>query len=165
MEIKKITVGELAENCYIISNDKYSLIIDPGDEATRIINSIKKEVVGILITHYHFDHIGALETLQKHYQVAVNNFNNPYFSFEVIKTPGHTADSLTFYFPNDNIMFTGDFLFSDTIGRMDLPTGSTKDMLSSLELISTYPSKTTIYPGHGPSNTLKESLNNIKKLF
>ena len=85
--------------------------------------------------------------------------------FQVIATPGHTNDSKTFYFPEEKVMFTGDFLFYNSIGRMDLPTGSQEDMQKSLEKISNYPLTTKIYPGHFYSGTLKMSLEIVKNFF
>lgn len=162
MNIKRVVVGELEENCYILEKDNSCIIIDPGDEANKIIDNIDKEVKTILITHYHFDHVGALEALIEKYKVDVNNFDVINSNFEVIKTPGHTSDSLTFYFKDENIMFVGDFLFKDSIGRVDLPTGDSLEMKKSLEKIFTYPLNTKIYPGHGESSTLSEEYKNLK---
>jgi glyoxylase-like metal-dependent hydrolase (beta-lactamase superfamily II) len=64
MEIKKIEVGYLECNCYIIENDNKVLVIDPGDEYYKIKPYlVDKEVVGICITHRHFDHIGAIKEM------------------------------------------------------------------------------------------------------
>ena len=71
MNIKKVIVGELDTNCYIIENDNECLIIDPGSDANKIKNNIDKKVVGILITHRHFDHIGALDKLVSFYDTTV----------------------------------------------------------------------------------------------
>ena len=150
------------ENCYIVEKDDKCIIIDPGDEAEKIIKEIDKKVVGILITHHHFDHVGALDEIKNKYKVDVNNFKIDGFDFEVIKTPGHTSDSLTFYFKKDNIMFVGDFLFKNGIGRTDLPTGNDEDMIKSLKMIFNYPLETIIYPGHGePSKLIDEKDNYI----
>ena len=84
------------------------------------------------------------------------------FSFEIIKTYGHTDDSVTFYFPKEKIMFTGDFLFKETIGRTDLPTGDNNKMYDSLKKIKKYSDDITIFPGHGEDSTLGyEKKNNI----
>ena len=65
MLIESVVVGDLAENCYIISKDNKCLIVDPGDEEDRIIDKVgNKEVLGILITHHHFDHVGALSKVK-----------------------------------------------------------------------------------------------------
>ena len=77
------------------------------------------------------------------------------FKFDIIETPGHTAESKTFYFKKNNIMFTGDFIFKSAIGRTDLG-GSNKDMKESLEMIKSYDDQILIYPGHGPQTTLGE---------
>lgn len=160
MNIKRVVVGSLEENCYIVEKNNKCIIIDPGDEADKIISNITCEVVGILITHYHFDHIGALDELKEKYNLQENNYNIDGFDFEVIDTPGHTSDSKTYYFKDNDIMFVGDFLFKDGIGRMDLPTGSVNEMKKSLDKIFTYPSNTIIYPGHGDKSTLGKELFN-----
>ena len=62
MKITKIVVGLLEENCYVLEKDKQVIVVDPGDEYERIKKVIgHKKVAGVLITHNHFDHVGALE--------------------------------------------------------------------------------------------------------
>ncbi len=158
MKLKTVVVGLLEENCYILEDNNKCIIIDPGAEFEKIKSNIECDVVGILITHYHDDHIGALEDFKKMYKLNENDYNIDGFNFEVISTPGHTSDSKTYYFKDYNIMFTGDFLFHNSIGRMDLPTGSVGDMKKSLEKIFKYPLDTIIYPGHGDKSTLKNEI-------
>lgn len=169
MKIDKIIVGPLQENCYILTKNNNVLIIDPGDEYQKIKEHIKGNVVGILITHNHFDHIGALNDLLNDYDVKVYNNSNlkeeridiKDFKFEIIKTHGHTDDSISFYFYEDNIMFTGDFLFKDSIGRTDLPTGDMIEMKISIKKIKKYDDNIVIYPGHGDITNLGyEKINN-----
>ena len=72
--IKRLVVGPLQENCYIVGNGKSCVIIDPGDEADHIINEVENEhleVKGILVTHGHFDHIGAVNELKSYYHAEV----------------------------------------------------------------------------------------------
>lgn len=164
MRIKSVVVGSLETNCYIIEKEGEILIIDPGDEANKIIESITGEVAGIIITHHHFDHVGALKKVEEYFGLK-ENVKSGLFDYEVIKTPGHTDDSLTYYFPKEKVMFTGDFLFYHTIGRCDLPTGSEEDMMKSLELISKYPDNIEIYPGHGPKTSLGKEKQNFKYYF
>ena len=63
-------------------------------------------------------------------------------------------DSITFYFRNDKIMFTGDFLFKETIGRFDLVGSDYNKMLDSIFKIKKYDDDIVIYPGHGNSSIL-----------
>ena len=79
LKVLCVVNGYLRENCYIIHNDKDALIVDPGSEGKRIINEIEKNklnVVGILITNYHFDHIGALDELKDKYNCIVVDYKN-----------------------------------------------------------------------------------------
>ena len=165
MEIKKIEVGFLKCNCYLIKNkDKY-LLIDPGDDLEKIEELIKgKNIIGILITHSHFDHVASAYDLEEKYKYKIYDLNNlkeginiigP-FKFEVIKTFGHTMDSICFYFKKEKVMFTGDFIFYHTIGRYDFPESNYKKMIESIQKIKKYPSDITIYPGHGIKSTLEE---------
>lgn len=154
MNIKCVVVGELEENCYVLEKNNKGIIIDPGDEPEKIESEIKElNIVGILLTHNHFDHIGALEYFENKYNLKHND-NIPEFNYEIISTPGHTKDSKTFYFPDEKVMFTGDFLFKGTIGRMDLPGGSIEEMKKSIGIISAYPNDIIIYPGHGDFSIL-----------
>ena len=114
------------------------------------------------MTHSHNDHIGALEQLKKLYNIPVyqyknlneGNINIVDFNIDVIYTKGHKDDSITFYFKEDEIMFTGDFLFKNSIGRTDLETGNDIEMKKSIDKIHKYNDIIKIYPGHGPSTTL-----------
>ena len=155
MKIDKVVVGTLDTNCYILSLNNKCIIIDPGDEYSKIKQVIDdKEIVGVIITHYHFDHIGALNYFDGNLVLDKSNleekeYNIDCFNFEVIYTPGHKEDAITIYFRKEKIMFTGDFIFKNAIGRTDLPGGNYKDMLKSLDKIKNYSMNITIYPGHG----------------
>lgn len=163
MNIKRIIVGELQANCYLLEYDNNCLIIDPGAEYPKIKELIKdKNIAGILLTHHHFDHIGCVNNLIKDYNIPVYDNNSlteginhiSTFTFEVIKTYGHTMDSITFYFKDEKTMFTGDFLFYDTIGRCDFPESNINEMQKSIQKIKKYPDDITIYPGHGKESNL-----------
>ncbi|MBE6154564.1 MAG: MBL fold metallo-hydrolase [Firmicutes bacterium] len=165
MEIKKLVLGELRTNCYIVIKNDKCLIIDPADDAETIKDICKDyKVKGILVTHHHFDHIGALEQLEEYYNIKHNNHNNS-FNYEVINTPGHTSDCITFYFKEEGVMFTGDFIFYHTCGRCDLKTSSVSEMLNSLEMVKSYDDNITIYPGHGKETTLGEEKQYFYRYF
>ena len=163
MKIKTVVVGELDTNCYIIEKENSCLIIDPGDEFFKIKNSIEKNVVGILLTHRHFDHVGAVEEIVKHYNVLVYDKNNLSsginkigdFEFVVNYNPGHTLDSISFIF--DKVMFSGDFIFRGCIGRIDLG-GDFGLMQDSIREILTSSINYKIYPGHGEITMLNDEI-------
>ncbi|GGC82725.1 MBL fold metallo-hydrolase [Enterococcus wangshanyuanii] len=74
LTIERILTGIIQENCYLIYNEENLLIIDPGAEAERIIPLIEKtekKPIAILLTHTHYDHIGAVEELRHHYHIPV----------------------------------------------------------------------------------------------
>lgn len=76
--------------------------------------------------------------------------------------PGHSTDSVTFYLPDHGIVFSGDTLFAGSIGRTDLPGGSTAQLLDGIARhLMTLAPDTQVLPGHGPSTTVaKESREN-----
>lgn len=167
MQIKTVITGSLEENCYILEKEGYCLVVDPGDDYPKIKEEIGDyKVLGVLITHSHFDHIGALRNFLTKKSVKIFKKSNleekeyeigP-FHFQCIYTPGHSKDSVTFYFKEENTMFVGDFIFKGSIGRCDLPTGDEQAMKESIEMIKNYPSQTIIYNGHGESTTLEEEI-------
>lgn len=165
MKIERLVVGPIETNCYLLHKEKHVLVIDPGEEAHKIIEHIGNDMVdGIVITHHHFDHVGSLEELKEKYSVPVYDFYNlkegiqtiGHFTFHVLYTPGHKEDLITLIFPHEKVMFVGDFIFKRSIGRTDLEGGNHLDMYSSLEKIKKYDDNYIIYPGHGENTTLGE---------
>ena len=158
MNIEIIRVGKLECNCYLLDINGNILVIDPGDDFDKINLAIgKRNVDGIIVTHYHFDHIGAIDELIFKYGIKVYDINNLVegenkvgnFIFDVIFTPGHKEDSITIYFKDDKIMFCGDFIFKDAIGRCDLHGGNIYQMIESLKKMCKYDRDIILYPGHG----------------
>ena len=167
MEVRRIVIGPLESNCYLIKNNDEYLLIDPGEDYNSIKKFIdNKKIVGIILTHSHFDHIASAKKLVKDYLLKIYSFDNlkegantiGSFSFEVVYTLGHTMDSISIYFPQDKIMFTGDFLFKGTIGRYDFIESNYTEMIKSINIIKRYPKDTIIYPGHGDYTRLKDEL-------
>ena len=161
--IKTIKVGYLQTNCYILIKDNNALIIDPGDEAEKIKEATKDlNVEAILITHHHFDHVGALEEFKNTEIIDYKNkkTKTKNFEFEIIETKGHTEDSISFYFKKEKVMFVGDFVFEGSIGRTDLETGNMEEMEKSIQKLKTYPKDIELYPGHGNKTTLEIELEN-----
>jgi len=76
---------------------------------------------------------------------------------QVIATPGHTEGSICLYFPAESKLIAGDTLFAGSIGRTDLPGGSTEKIMRSIhDLASSLPENTLVVPGHGPLTTIGE---------
>lgn len=77
------------------------------------------------------------------------------FSIRAIHTPGHTKGSVCYYFPKENLLVSGDTLFHGSVGRTDLPTGSTAQMMESLKrLLKMLPEETDVLPGHESATTI-----------
>lgn len=159
MEIKTVVVGSYATNCYLLKLGGQVLIVDPGDEFLRIKEEVGNDhVVGILITHRHFDHIGALDACVEAYQVPIYDYCNlkeqeyiiGSFHFTVLFTPGHTDDSVTYYFQDYDFFLVGDFIFCGSIGRIDLG-GNEADMENSIRKLYRFSpaSEAILFPGHG----------------
>lgn len=189
MELKTVKVGILQTNCYILSQNGKAVIIDPGAKAERILMALGEntEVLAILLTHAHFDHIGAIpdilavhpcpiylneedEPLMKDPQLnysfpkrfTIEQKTRPYpsrlslgeFTFEVVETPGHTDGSVCLIM--ENMMFSGDTLFMQSVGRTDLRTGNPTKMKQSLKKLKALDQNYVVYPGHDDPTTLNE---------
>lgn len=76
-------------------------------------------------------------------------------TFEVMASPGHTVGSCCYYMPDEGVLFSGDTVFRESYGRTDLPTGSTRDLMQSLEkILTSLPPETAVLPGHGGETTV-----------
>ena len=88
-------------------------------------------------------------------------FINENINFIALHTPGHADGSLCFYNSKNNILFSGDVLFKESIGRTDLPTGNYDNLIKNIkEKLLKLPSNTIVYPGHGPHTTIENEINN-----
>jgi hydroxyacylglutathione hydrolase len=176
------------------------VLVDPGDEAERLQQEIEQRdvtVEAILITHCHFDHIGAVAALARatgapvycpagevDMLVNVNDYVRwpgfgpfePYtpehtvkggdrlelagMTFDVISTPGHSPDHVTY--ASANAILSGDVLFQGSIGRTDLPGADHATLMRSIAtLLDTLPPDTHVLPGHmGPTTLAAERASN-----
>lgn len=82
-------------------------------------------------------------------------------TFTILETPGHTPGSVFYYCKEENVAFSGDTLFHNSVGRTDIPGGSMFLLIQSLRAISQLPDETQILPGHGDYTTMgKEQTSN-----
>ncbi len=161
----------------IIDNDKQeACVVDPS-EAKPIINYLSGKNINlkyILNTHHHYDHIGGNTELKKKFGSVVLGFNGDAkripeidillkdnetwdggnFKAKIIHIPGHTTGHICFYFFEENLLFTGDTLFSLGCGRIF--EGTYEQMYDSLNKLKSLPKETKIYCGH------EYTLNNSK---
>ena len=78
--------------------------------------------------------------------------------YRVLHTPGHSKGSICILI--DNILFSGDTVFKNSIGRTDLIGGAYNELIQSLDKIKRLPEDIIVYPGHGLFTTLKDEMNN-----
>lgn len=158
------------ECTYILADEaRNTIIIDAGmyedKEQQRFADYISKHnltPIALLITHAHPDHICGVEFLQQKYNLqpiiqpaeGTLHLEGTTLHVEVIATPGHKEDAVCYYFPQENMLFTGDTLFQDSIGRTDLPGGDMPTLIRSLGKLITLPNDTQVYPGHGYPTTI-----------
>ncbi|WP_198678752.1 hydroxyacylglutathione hydrolase [Pseudidiomarina insulisalsae] len=143
-----------------------AVIVDPGDEAPvlRWLDEQQTELASILITHHHWDHTDGLLPLLNQFDVPVYGPDNPKIEgistplregerftpaglgeeFQVLETPGHTLDHISFY--SKGMLFCGDTLFSAGCGRMF--EGNAPQFFKSLRKLAELPAATRIYCTH-----------------
>ncbi|MBU0998028.1 MBL fold metallo-hydrolase [Patescibacteria group bacterium] len=199
--VEKLIVGSLNTNCYLFySKSKNCVIIDPGDDAEYIIDTIFKlqlNPLAVIATHGHFDHILAVDQLKMTFTIPFccnendkflvksmkkratrwlsrkiyeinpkidTNLQSKYkikdISFTILSTPGHTPGSICLYSKKENILFSGDTIFSDgAIGRYDFSYSNKLDLEKSIHLILKLSNETKIYSGHGEETNVKKEKN------
>ena len=152
---------------WLIHNDQNSIIVDPGD-AKPVISALdrkKLNLVAILITHHHADHIGGVIALQDKYphikifapQKDKYDFVNTslkdgdeinipelQINYKIIEIPGHTRGHIAYYDMKN--LFCGDTLFACGCGKIF--DGTHEQMYNSLKKISALPKDTKIYCAH-----------------
>ena len=94
-----------------------------------------------------------------HFLTPQSAFSFGKYTLTTIETPGHTPGSVTFVLslsPEETILFVGDTLFKNGVGRTDFSYASAVELEKSLEKLIAYPSNTVVYPGHGSATTIGE---------
>lgn len=149
-----------------INQPRQVVIVDPGD-ATPVIDHLEQhqlDLVAILATHHHHDHVGGVNALLKKYPVPVYgpraeripgmvhplaegdqvSIADTGLEFAVIELPGHTSGHIAYY--GHGAIFCGDTLFCGGCGR--LFEGTPAQMSASLGKLAALPAETRVYCGH-----------------
>ena len=183
LTIHTLTLGMYQTNTYIIhdENSKSCCVIDPGYQAGIILEQLEQlglQLDAILLTHGHFDHVGAVKDLVAETDCRVflcaEDTNLPpmftagplYYTdsygegsilniaglyIHVLHTPGHTPGSVCLLV--SDALFSGDTLFAGSCGRTDIG-GDWPTIQNSLKRLSALEADFTVFPGHGESTTL-----------
>ncbi len=182
MQMDVLPLGLLGANCYLLWEGSDCVAIDPGGDAKLVLRRLDALGVGlraIVLTHGHFDHVGAVGELAEATgcrvflpapdtalpgQITAGPI--PYtdlfgdgdvlrfgqIELQAILTPGHTPGSCCL--KTGSWLFTGDTLFRGSIGRTDLPCGDWDEMAASLRKLAALEGDLFVYPGHGDATTL-----------
>lgn len=178
MKIYTLMLGPMSNCTYIVENQEQAILIDPSWDMPAIckfLESKSLKPVAVFFTHAHQDHMTDADNLLEKYKLkgyleekeepfcslphnlvstykAPKKFQFADLNIDVILTPGHTRGSVCIKI--DNILFTGDTLFVNSVGRTDLPGANSAQLIHSLIMLADLPKDTIIYSGHsyGVSN-------------
>lgn len=187
-QIAQLAVGPMQNFTYVISDTTTGVaaVVDPGWEAERIVQACHEvgcRLSAILLTHTHWDHIGAIEELCATTPLpiyvhtaeldGVPKVGSPIHTtndgshitvggldVHCLHTPGHSPGGQCLLL--DTVCFSGDTLFINACGRVDLDGSDPDAMWQSLQRLAALPPATTVYPGHDygptPTSTIGEQL-------
>lgn len=198
--------GIASTNCFLIVDERtrQAVMFDaPNDTTAPLLDLAKREgwdVVGLWLTHGHFDHLADHAVVKSRFpaaKIVIHELEAPklqrpqdprhaYFTlpFEIppgepdelvrdgeelavgkstvraIHTPGHAPGHVVYFFPEEKLLVGGDLILMHSVGRTDLPDSDEDQLRASLKRVMELPHDTRLLPGHGPSSTLAEELQN-----
>ena len=185
LNIHTMPLGLYQTNTYIVSKSgsQKCVVIDPGYEAGTIMGRVALmglEVEAILLTHGHFDHVGAVRSIaadtdcqvflaEQELSLPPTMTDGPLYytdlypsegtlhiadlDIKILPTPGHTPGSVCLLIAD--AMFSGDTLFAGSMGRCDFPGSSIFDMRKSLKKLYNLAGDYRVFPGHAAATTLE----------
>lgn len=171
---------ELENNCFVLGDEKECVVIDASWDAAALVEAVDgRELLALLVTHAHGDHVNAaaelLErtgaparvhpddaesyraatgrepegTLEEGQLVAVGPL-----ALRVLHTPGHTPGSVCLDLPEVEILFTGDTLFPGGPGKTDSEEAFAQ-VMHSVDMLMALPDQRTLWPGHGEPTSIE----------
>ena len=161
-------------NTYIVGckKTKEALLVDAGgatDEYEDFLKLEEAHLTGIFLTHLHWDHTAALESILLKHDVPVFSLNGqtpngrhlmdderiPLGNLKLwaLQTTGHTPNSISLQVENC-LLFTGDALFAGSIGGTGSPAEQEEEKESIIQKIFCLPDTMLVCPGHGPMSTV-----------
>ena len=184
LKIHTLPLGDYQTNTYILHEEGASdcVIVDAGYEAKTILEVLEHlglTARAILLTHGHFDHVGAVRSLAAELECPVyiheaelalppmitagplyhthtygegDCLNLAGLELTVLHTPGHTPGSVCLLCQDH--MFSGDTLFQGSCGRTDLPGGNWETIQTSLRRLAKLDGEYAVHPGHGGNTVL-----------
>jgi len=190
MIFEQIPVGQMQNFSYLIGDEisKEGAVVDPAWENGKILEIAKKHDLNIkfiLITHSHYDHIDGVKEMVNATDAIVYVHEDDSLEIEklsiekikklknneiitigkikikVLHTPGHSPGSVCYLF--DNKIITGDMLFVEAIGRVDLPGGDIEKMFNSLQRLKELNDDIEVYPGHDYGSIKHSTISHEKK--
>ena len=200
--IEQIQIGPMQNFTYIVGSKttREIVLVDPAWDIDALLDHVDEKdykVTGVLVTHYHPDHVGGAMRGQGIEGVAEVVAKRPVLVYaqkleaqgvqkvtglstsdikkvdsgdtldvglvevEFLHTPGHTPGSQCFRIKNT--LVSGDTLFIDGCGRVDLPGSDSDDMYHSLQKLKTLPDDTLLLPGHNYSHVPNATMGETKK--
>lgn len=173
-----LSMGDFEVNSYVIHAPAGDIVVDAGAEPEKILDTARRSVAAILLTHGHGDHVGALDAVRQetgapvymHPADAAGRGVDDYEPLDdgqeleisgerllVLHTPGHSPGSVTFMVGRDQVV--GDLILPGSVGRTDIPGASWEEIeISIRKVIPYWEDETDLYVGHGPVLSAIEEL-------
>ncbi len=161
-------------NAFLVgcAETKETVLVDAGSDSPAIDEFLRKHharLTGIVITHLHWDHDGGLDSILQRHDVPVYSLTGRTVngkavaegdtiplgkrSTRILKTTGHTADSLSLIVDN-RMAFVGDAIFAGSIGGTSSESAKNEEIRNIREKLFTLPESTLLCTGHGPMTTV-----------
>ena len=185
LDIVQLPLGAYRTNCYLVAREggAEAAVIDPGDSPETVLSVLADrgwKPAGVLVTHGHDDHLGAVKGVAETAGVDVwmprgeagdlrtladvayepdhlldggELVTVAGIDFDTTPVPGHSPASIAYQ--AEGHLFSGDLLFAGSVGRTDFEGGDMPTLVRSIRrLMHAYPPETIVLPGHGTATTL-----------